>query len=126
MNRFAFLKFYGAPGKDTVALAVVAIDGPFKGQTRDLYTSQPRLAARNEAALRELGLTAAGGETAMPTQLRDRIRMNWGDDDAVAEARELLAALGGQLVDVCSHDVPIDEECASCSPVANGGTGARL
>lgn len=73
MAKFALHKVYFAPGVDVVTIAVIAEDGPFKGQIKDLYTSQSALAKR------------ARSDT-------------WGDDDVLKEARALLKDLDSELV----------------------------
>ena len=71
---FTIHKVYYAPGLDVVTIAVQAVNGPFKGRTEDLYTSQEALQKR-----------AASAETP------------WGDAEVRAETAELLLPLEAEL-----------------------------
>lgn len=75
MSQFLIHKVYYCPGADIVTVAVEALDGPFRGQLHDLYTSQTELAARK---------VVPDGE--------------WGDAEVRSLADEKLTAMNAQLV----------------------------
>lgn len=75
MARFAFHEVGYRPGVETVRLTVEGLDGFARGRLFDLYTTQPKLAAR---------VTASAG--------------TWGDAEATAEAKALLEGQGDELV----------------------------
>lgn len=75
MTRFAIHRVDYRPGDEGVTIAVQALDGPFRGQVKDFYTTQAELVAR------------------VPL-LGDH---NWGDAEIRAVATEKLAAVGGVL-----------------------------
>lgn len=81
MAQFRIHKAYYAPDLDVVTIAVEAIDGPFKGQVHDLYTTQTDLSQR----------TLETRDLELPDE-------NWGDAEIAAEASEQLAAMGAELV----------------------------
>jgi hypothetical protein len=85
------------PRLQIMAIAVVALNGPQKGYLKDLYVTQEQLEARARAAGRD----------------------TWTDDDVLAEAREQVEKLEGELVEICEHNTPVDEPCKVCAELAD-------
>lgn len=48
MTAFKILNVYYTPGNPSVTIAVQALDGPFAGQVKDLFTTQEALKARSQ------------------------------------------------------------------------------
>ena len=115
--KFRILKVYHTSGQDVVTIAVMAIDGAFQGQIKDVYTTQTALTKRIAARRRQAFAT----EFADVAELDARIvnfgvdLINWGDDEIIDEARQLLDAFGSELV--TEPEKPAVVEPARAEPI---------
>jgi hypothetical protein len=92
--KFRILKVYHTPGQDVVTIALMAIDGAFRGQIKDVYTTQKaltdRIVERRRAELESASKDVSGLDLVN--------QLNWGDQDTIEEAVQLAAAFGGEIL----------------------------